>query len=134
MLFEVVAEDLQADRFPNTYHCGTCGRFTTVNKLSSVPSCPNHGPMRQFTWAEIHECGHLAQLAAPRCANNDKGQMALMNTKTLRTNVWYWRCLKCGTRSNVPVVRPCCNVPKWPGPSSTAATQRGVLPADDYGA
>jgi hypothetical protein len=108
MLFELVkAEDLQADRFPNTYHCGTCGRFTAVNKLSAAPSCPNHGPMRQFTWAEIHECGHLSQLSAPRCVNNDKGQMALMNTKTLRTNVWYWKCLKCGTRSNVPVVRAC---------------------------
>jgi hypothetical protein len=108
MLFELVkAEDLQADRFPNTYHCGTCGRFSAVNKLSAVPSCPGHGTMRQFTWAEIHECGHLAQLSAPQCANNDRGQMALMNTKTLRTNVWYWMCLKCGTRSNVPVVRAC---------------------------
>ena len=37
MLFELVkAEDLQADRFPNTYHCGTCGRFHCQQALGGA--------------------------------------------------------------------------------------------------
>lgn len=108
LLFELVkAEDLQAERFPNTYHCAVCGRFTVVKVLAPPPPCQEHGPMRQFTWAEIHECGHLAQLSAPQCGNNDKGPMALMNTRSLSTGLWYWKCLRCGTRSGVPVVRFC---------------------------
>jgi hypothetical protein len=33
--------------------------------------------------------------------------MALLNTRTLHTNRWYWKCMKCGTRSGLPVVRAC---------------------------
>src|SRR5260370_18871554 len=91
-LFELVkAEDLQAERFPNTFHCGACGRFTTVTNLSLTPTCTSHGPSRQFTQPEIPDCGHLAQLPVPQCANNDRGHMALMNTKSLSTGVWYWQ-------------------------------------------
>jgi hypothetical protein len=108
LLFDLVkAEDLQAERFPNTFHCGSCGRFTTVSSTSRAPSCPDHGSMRQFTWGEIHECGHLAQLSAPRCERNDNGPMALMNTRSLSTGVWFWKCLTCSTRSAVPVARSC---------------------------
>ncbi|HKS46386.1 MAG TPA: hypothetical protein VJT49_14995 [Amycolatopsis sp.] len=108
LLFELVkAEDLQAVRFPNTFHCSNCGRFTTINAHSNVPKCPQHGAMRQFTWAEMHECGHLAPLKPPRCDNRCGGSMALLNTPTLQTNRWFWRCMKCGTRSRTPVVRGC---------------------------
>jgi hypothetical protein len=108
LLFEFVkAEDLQAARFPNTFHCGQCGRFTTVKAHAEAPKCPQHGAMRQFTWAEMHECGHLAALTPPRCDNRCSGPMALMNVRALQTARWYWQCMKCGTRSRTPVVRAC---------------------------
>ncbi|ALG08185.1 hypothetical protein [Kibdelosporangium phytohabitans] len=104
----VKAEDLQASRFPNTFHCAACGHFRTVRVGERIPNCPHdHGQMRQFPWAEIHECGHLKQITAPRCANNCRASMALFNTESFSISRWYWQCERCRTRSTQPVVNWC---------------------------
>lgn len=103
----VKAEDLQASRFPNTFHCAACGCFRKVRSGERVPACPHHGQMRQFPWAEIHECGHLNEIAPPRCANNCRASMALFNTESFTTSNWYWQCERCHTRSTQPIVNWC---------------------------
>ncbi len=106
--FELVkAEDLRAVRFPNTYLCGTCGLFRTVRAGERPPSCPRDGAMEQFTFVEVHECGHLGELGPPRCANKCRAPMGLFNTKNFNIGTWYWRCSRCGTRSEQPVIRWC---------------------------
>ncbi len=103
----VKAEDLRAERFPNTFLCEQCGRFTTVRVGDPAPSCAQHGTMEQFTFVEVHECGHMGQLSPPGCANNCRAPMGLFNTKLLATSSWYWRCSRCKTRSDIPIVRQC---------------------------
>jgi hypothetical protein len=108
--FELVrAEDLRATRFPNTFHCRACGRFIKVRAGERAPACPDHGPMRQFTFVEVHECGHMAELTAPRCANNCHAPMGLFNTASFSTSQWYWRCLRCSTRSDQYLMRWCAS-------------------------
>ena len=66
----VQAEDLRAERFPNTYLCRTCGQFTNVRLGDDAPACrAGHGTMAQFQFAEVHNCGLLRELRPPRCAN-----------------------------------------------------------------
>lgn len=102
----VKAEDLQAERFPNTFVCAACGRFEKVNPGALAPMCPDHGHMRQ-TFVEIHNCGHLAELRPPRCAAGCRGGMRLRNTSRMQVRDWYWQCSRCQARSSVPVVRQC---------------------------
>ena len=103
----VKAEDLQAARFPNTYLCKACDRFLQATQPGSRNECPQHGPMDQFPWAEVHECGHLKEITAPRCARNCRAPMALKNTRAFSTGSWFWRCTKCHNRVDQPVVRWC---------------------------
>lgn len=103
----VKAEDLRAERFPNTFLCEQCGRFTTVRAGDAAATCAQHGTMEQFTFVELHECGHMGQLRVPSCANNCRAPMGLFNTRALATSSWYWRCSKCKTRSDIPIVRQC---------------------------
>ncbi|QUQ64576.1 hypothetical protein [Kutzneria sp. CA-103260] len=106
--YELVrAEDLRAVRFPNTYLCGKCNRFRSVRPGDRPPDCHEHGPMEQFQWAEVHECGHIGEVNPPHCRNNCRAGMRLFNTKSLSLSRWYWRCVGCGTRSDVPVARAC---------------------------
>lgn len=103
----VKAEDLQAARFPNSFLCHACGLFQTVNPSDAAPSCPTHGQMEQLRWAEIHNCGHLAELRTPACGNGCGRAMRLRNTHRFQTSAWYWECSRCNTRSTVPVTRQC---------------------------
>jgi hypothetical protein len=104
----VKAEDLRASRFPNTFHCGVCGTFRAARIGAQIPSCPKgHGSMDQFSWVEVHECGHLAELAPPACERGCRSDMELHNTRAFQTARWYWRCAKCRTRSDKPIVRWC---------------------------
>ncbi|MDQ1304703.1 MAG: hypothetical protein QG671_530 [Actinomycetota bacterium] len=106
--YELVrADDLRAARFPNTYLCADCGAFRTARASDRVPDCATHGPMEQFTFVEIHECGHLGQLRPPQCANNCRAAMRLFNTKSFNTGRWYWSCSRCGTRSERPIAQWC---------------------------
>jgi len=103
----VKAEDLRAARFPNTFLCGTCGLFRTVRAGDRPARCPRDGAMEQFTFVEVHECGHLGELVPPRCVNSCRAPMGLFNTKSFNIGTWYWRCSRCGTRSEQPVTRWC---------------------------
>ena len=104
----VKAEDLRASRFPNTFRCRECGTFRTVRVGERAPNCrADHPPMDQFPWVEVHECGHLKEILPPRCVNQCKAPMALHNVRAFNTNSWYWKCGRCGTRSDQPVVRWC---------------------------
>jgi hypothetical protein len=92
----VQAEDLRADRFPNTYRCEQCGIFTAPRSIGAAPTCPvGHGTMNQFTFVEIHTCGHLSPLRSPRCRNSCGRPMALRNTRALNTGLWQWQCTRC---------------------------------------
>jgi hypothetical protein len=103
----VKAEDLQATRFPSTFRCRVCGQFRSI-RVGDAVNCHNgHGAMEQFPWVEIHECGHLKEITPPRCANHCRAPMSLLNTAAFRTAQWYWRCDRCKTRSDQPVVRWC---------------------------
>ncbi len=94
----VQAEDLRAERFPNTYRCDTCGIFTAPRTIADAPTCPaGHGTMNQFTFVETHTCGHLAPLRSPRCRNSCNRPMVLRNTRSLNTGVWSWQCTRCRT-------------------------------------
>ncbi len=98
----VQAEDLRAERFPNTYRCEQCGIFTTPRTIGGAPTCPSgHGTMNQFTFVEIHTCGHLSPLRSPRCRNNCDRPMALRNTRSLNTALWNWQCTRCRTNADV---------------------------------
>ena len=83
--------------------------------------------MRQFTFVEVHECGHLRRLRPHRAATTGAAApMALMNTRTLQTSRWYWRCTRCQhpvTSSVVPrLLRPAAAAAcEWTGSRSTAA-------------
>lgn len=105
----VKAEDLQASRFPNTFLCRTCNTFQTVKPGEAEPTCPSqgHGKMQQFSWAEVHECGHLQAISAPRCASGCRTPMRLNNTRDLQTSRWYWSCGRCQKRSAEPLVKGC---------------------------
>lgn len=108
-LYELVkAEDLQAERFPNTFVCPMCGRFEKVHPGALAPTCAEHGRMRQ-TFVEVHNCGHLAELKPPRCASQgcSGGKMRLRNTSKFQVRRWYWQCGRCHLRSRVPVTRQC---------------------------
>lgn len=102
----VKAEALQAERFPNTFLCKECGRFRSV-RTGERPSCDQHGPMDQFPWAEIHECGHLKELTAPGCPRGCRAPMALRNTKAFFTSRWFWQCARCNAKSERPVANWC---------------------------
>lgn len=94
----VHAEDLRAERFPNTYLCAGCGIFTSPATISAPPNCPaGHGAQRQFSFVELHTCGLMRPLTPARCANNCRGPMALTNTRSLNTGTWSWRCTRCNT-------------------------------------
>ncbi|MEW1906176.1 hypothetical protein [Streptomyces sp. NPDC086147] len=105
----VKAEDLRAARFPNTFLCRTCGAFRTVRPADTSPVCltAGHGRLDQFSWSEVHECGHLSQITAPRCASGCRSWMHLNNTRDLNTSRWYWTCAGCQRRSDEPIVRWC---------------------------
>jgi hypothetical protein len=103
----VQAEDLQAERFPNTFLCQRCGRFKGVQVGDSAPTCPVHGTMRQHSFAEVHQCGHLAELRAPRCGSGCNAPMRLMNTAAFNTWRWYWQCSRCQARASAPITRWC---------------------------
>ena len=106
--FELVkAEDLQAERFPNTFLCDKCGRFRSVSAGDEVPSCQQHGRMKQHSFVEVHNCGHLGELRPPRCDNGCRAPMLLLNTHQLKTRNWFWRCVACQTRSGMPMSRHC---------------------------
>ncbi|MFI8927677.1 hypothetical protein ACIG3E_08385 [Streptomyces sp. NPDC053474] len=105
--FEIIkAEALQAERFPNTFLCKQCGRFQSV-RTGDHPRCDGHGPMDQFPWAEIHECGHLRELTAPGCPNGCRAPMALRNTKAFFTSRWFWQCTHCNVKPGRPVANWC---------------------------
>lgn len=105
----VKAEDLRAERFPNTFMCRVCGMFRTIRTSETAPNCPTsgHGKMGQFSWCEVHECGHLKEIEPPRCASGCRVPMRLHNTRELQTSRWYWTCSRCATRSDQPIVRWC---------------------------
>ena len=104
----VQAEDLRAERFPNTYLCRVCGRFTTVRPGDDPPACPaRHGTMMQFQFAEVHNCGLLRELRPPRCANGCRAPMQLLNWRALSVPQWFWRCSRCGARSDSGLIRYC---------------------------
>jgi hypothetical protein len=104
----VTVDELNADRFPNTFLCRSCGHFTRVNTGDAAPACPSgHGPMPQFQWAEVHNCGVLRELSAPRCTNGCAGPMQLQNWQQLSVGQWFWRCSKCRRRSDTGVIRFC---------------------------
>lgn len=104
----VQAEDLQAERFPNTFFCSRCERFRVVRVGERPPACPGgHGDMNQFAWAEVHECGHLGDIAPPRCDQCRSAQMRLRNTSSFRTKEWFWACERCQTKSGRPVANWC---------------------------
>lgn len=103
----VQAEDLRAERFPNTWHCTTCGTFTSERAIANPPTCTRgHGTMSQFTFVETHTCGHLEALRAPRCRNACGAAMRLRNTRSLNTGLWTWQCTRCNT-DNGGVLRWC---------------------------
>src|SRR5271165_3642956 len=86
----VQAEDLRAERFPNTYLCRTCGLFMTVRPGEDAPACPaRHGTMTQFQFAEVHNCGLLRELRPPRCANGCHASMQLQNWRALSVGQWF---------------------------------------------
>ncbi|CAL9509883.1 hypothetical protein [Streptomyces sp. enrichment culture] len=105
----VKAEDLRAVRFPNTFLCRACGTFRLIRVSDTAPTCPtsSHGRMEQFSWCEVHECGHLSELTAPRCGSGCRAAMRLNNTRDLNTSRWYWTCDRCQRRSDEPVVKWC---------------------------
>jgi hypothetical protein len=104
----VQAEDLRAERFPNTYLCRTCGQFATVRPGDDVPACPaRHGPMMQFQFGEVHNCGLLRELRPPQCANGCRATMQLMNWRALSVAQWFWRCSRCGARSDSGLIKYC---------------------------
>ena len=104
----VQAEDLRAERFPNTYLCRTCGLFMTVRPGEDAPACPaRHGTMTQFQFAEVHNCGLLRELRPPRCANGCHASMQLQNWRALSVGQWFWRCSRCGARSDSGLIRYC---------------------------
>ena len=104
----VQAEDLRAERFPNTYLCRVCGQFTTVRLGEDPPACPaRHGTMTQFQFAEVHNCGLLRQLKPPACANGCHAPMKLLNWQALSVAQWFWRCSRCDARSDSGVIRYC---------------------------
>ncbi|MEV8374976.1 hypothetical protein AB0P21_19720 [Kribbella sp. NPDC056861] len=106
--FELVkAESGQAERFPNTYLCRTCDSFRRVQLTDPPPGCAGHGPMKQLSYVEVHNCGHLAELQAPRCVRNCGAAMRLCNTDRFRTGKWFWLCSGCRQRSRMPVARRC---------------------------
>ncbi|MEU2179024.1 hypothetical protein ABZ552_32855 [Nocardia sp. NPDC019219] len=103
----VKAEDLQAERFPNTFMCGTCNSFRTAPVGQRPPTCSRgHGEMRQFAWTEVHECGHIRGIVPPRCDKCRRTTMRLLNTTSFNTSEWYWKC-ECGERSSRPVTNWC---------------------------
>ncbi len=94
----VQAEDLRAERFPNTFHCANCGVFASQRTIASPPTClRGHGEMNQFVFVETHTCGHLEPLRPPRCRNACGAPMRLRNTRSLNTGLWAWQCTRCTT-------------------------------------
>jgi hypothetical protein len=104
----VQAEDLRAERFPNTYLCRTCGQFTNVRLGDDAPACRGgHGTMTQFQFAEVHNCGLLRELRPPQCVNGCRSPMQLHNWRALSVAQWFWRCARCGIRSDSGLIRYC---------------------------
>jgi hypothetical protein len=104
----VKVEDLVADRFPNAFLCRKCNAFATVRPQQRPPDCPaGHGPMPQFQFAEVHNCGLLRDLAPPRCPRGCRAPMQLHNTHQLKVGQWFWACSQCRTRPDGGVLRFC---------------------------
>ncbi|MFC4586011.1 hypothetical protein [Sphaerisporangium corydalis] len=105
----VKAEDLGAERFPNSFLCRVCCIFKIIQTGEPAPFCPtrNHGLMEQFSWCEVHECGHLEEISVPRCDHSCRAPMRLHNTRELQTSRWYWTCSHCQIRSEQPIVKWC---------------------------
>lgn len=101
------AENGQAERFPNTYLCTTCEGFRKVRLRDPAPLCAGHGQMTQLSYVEVHYCGHLSELWAPRCERGCDRGMKLRNTDRLRTGQWFWQCQRCQTRPRMPMTRQC---------------------------
>jgi hypothetical protein len=106
--FELLkAHDGQAERFPNTYLCGTCQTFRSVRPIDPPPACAAHGTMRQLSYVEVHNCGHLAALRPPRCEHGCGAAMRLCNTDRMQIRSWFWQCSRCRSRSGAPLTRWC---------------------------
>lgn len=104
----VRVEDLTADRFPNTFLCRRCDMFLVVRPGERPPNCPaGHGPMPQFQFAEVHNCGLLREMSPPRCARGCRAPMRLHATNQLKVGQWFWSCSKCSQRSDTGVMRFC---------------------------
>ncbi|GHJ11268.1 hypothetical protein TPA0907_56350 [Micromonospora humidisoli] len=104
----VQAEDLRAERFPNTFICTTCGHFTRIRPGDDAPACPaRHGTLIQFQFAEMHNCGFLAELRPPPCARGCHAPQQLHNWRRLSLAQWIWRCSGCKDRSDQGVIRFC---------------------------
>lgn len=90
--------------------CKRCGLFKSVRTGQAAPTCSidtGHGRMDQFSFVEVHQCGHLKELVQPRCDNNCRAPMKLFNTRELKTANWYWSCSRCRTRVNRPISNFC---------------------------
>ena len=94
----VVAHDLTAHRFPNTFHCRKCNYFVKVGTDRDPAPCPNCKlTLQQFSWVYVHICGDLREMQTPQaCPRGHRSGWRLTNWQQ-RGAAWVWRCMQCDT-------------------------------------
>lgn len=93
---------LSAERFPTTWLCRVCDRFTRAAVGSGAPRCADgHPPATsvQFSWVHVHECGAMFEMSPPRCPRGCNAAARLRGGPLSggRQAGWRWQCTGCTT-------------------------------------
>ena len=99
--FELVkAEDLQAERFPNTFLCQPCGRFrrSTPGDRTRMRRPRRDAAVRSWRGPRLR--APRPSCAPPRCDQQlPVRPMQAVEHRTAPGPRWYWQCGRCSTRS-----------------------------------
>lgn len=92
----VVAHDLTAHRYPNTFLCQRCNHFVKVSPDRDPGNCPQCKILlQQFNWVYVHTCGELREMQPPAaCPRGHRAGWRLTNWQQ-RGAAWVWRCARC---------------------------------------
>ena len=91
---------VEYELWPLVFQCKDCNKIQytrSVKKMKGNSRCWNcKGELRQVPYAFVHECGNLDTLFVPRCPNNPKHDIGLVDKRNFIDSYWY--CMTCRTK------------------------------------
>lgn len=94
------------DLWPTVFRCRKCNRMqwyqnpTNLKQRNDLLRCRNCGQendiLVQTPFAYVCECGNIETIFVPRCPNNDKHSVVLVDRRSFQDSYWY--CQDCNIR------------------------------------